>query len=184
MKLIPLILLSLAMPAQAEVYKTVTPDGQVVYSDTPTTGARPMNVPEITTYAPPPLPVLAPVQRPDEITAVYDSFEVDSPGDESTVRDSVGNIEMLVTLQPGLIVKQGHRIEYYDNGKQHGRPTVDTRKVFTSLDRGEHTLSAVVIDENGQQLISTRPVTVYLHKPSILHPNNPLNPANRPPATP
>ena len=57
MKAIIPALLLMAMPLQAEVFKTVTPDGEVIYSDVKTSGSKQMNVPELQTYTPVPVPV-------------------------------------------------------------------------------------------------------------------------------
>ncbi|MDX1697061.1 MAG: DUF4124 domain-containing protein, partial [Thiohalobacterales bacterium] len=152
---IPLLLL-LASSVQAEVYKTITPDGEVIYSDVRTRDSRQMNVPSAQTYSPPPLPApaLLPVTT-DVEPELYKSFVVESPQNEATIRDNLGNVELLVTLDPELLAGDGHRIEYYLDGEPHGRRTVDTRKTYVNVDRGEHQLSAAVVDQSGKVIIST-----------------------------
>jgi hypothetical protein len=178
MKVLIPILLLLTMPVQAEVYKTITPDGEVIYSDVRTTGAKPINVPKPQTYTPAPLPVKVPT--PEQLTEIglYSSFVVESPQNNDTVRDNLGNVELLVTSEPELIAASGHRIEYYLDGKPHGRSTVDTRKVYTNVDRGKHTLSAAILDDRGEVIIRTVPVTVHLHRVSSQDPNSLTNPEN------
>ena len=173
MKAIISVLLLLATPAVAQVYKTVTPDGEVIYSDVKTRGAKQMNVPKPQTYTPPPLPV--PVNPPavTEKKAVYSSFTIDSPVNEETIRDNLGNIPLLLTLEPELNDKDGHRIQYFLDGKPHGRPTVDTEKAYTNVDRGEHQLSAAVIDKDGASVIDTPSVKVFVQRASLLNPNIP-----------
>ncbi len=180
MKVIIPVLLLLATPALADVYKTVTPDGEVIYSDVKTRGAKQMNVPKAQTYTPPPLPV--PVNQPvvPEEKAAYSTFTIDSPVNEETIRDNLGNISLLVTLEPELVAKDGHRIQYFLDGKPHGRKTVDLQKTLVNVERGEHQLSAVVVDNDGKVIIDSEPVTIYLKRESIKHPNNPRNPANKP----
>ena len=181
---IPLLML-LATPALAEVYKTITPSGEVIYSDVKTRGAKQMNVPKPQVYTPPPLP--APVNPPpekEEDKAVYSSFIIDSPVNEETIRDNLGNITLLLTLEPELIAGQGHRIQYFLDGEPHGRSTVDTEKTFTNVERGEHQVSAVVVDSAGKTLIDTPPVTVFLHRESLLHPKNLKATAPTPPSAP
>jgi len=179
MKVFLITLLCLAAPLRADVFKTVTPDGEVIYSDVRTKGAKEMNVPRPQTYTPPPMPVLVnpPVVKEEE-KSVYSSFVIDSPVNEETIRDNLGNISMLLTLQPGLITRQGHRIEYYLDGEAHGRKTVDLEKTYVNVDRGEHVLSAAVVDEDGNVIISTAPVTVYLRRASSQQPFSPINPNN------
>ncbi len=181
MKVIIPVLLLLATPALADVYKTVTPDGEVIYSDVKTRGAKQMNVPKAQTYTPPPLHVRVnqPVE-PEKDQAIYSSFAIDSPVDKETIRDNLGNIPLLLTLEPELVAKDGHRIQYFLDGKPHGRKTVDLQKTLVNVDRGEHQLSAVVVDNDGKVIINSGPVTIYLQRESIRHPNNPRNPANKP----
>ena len=56
MKVFIPLLLVLATPALAEVYKTVTPSGEVIYSDVKTRDSKAFNVPKAQVYTPPPLP--------------------------------------------------------------------------------------------------------------------------------
>jgi len=178
MKVIIPVLLLLATPALADVYKTVTPDGEVIYSDVKTRGAKQFDVPKAQVYTPPPLPV--PVNQPvvpEKDKAIYSSFAIDSPVNEETIRDNLGNIPLLVTLEPELIAKDGHRIQYFLDGKPLGRPTVDTEKTYTSVDRGEHQLSAAVLDKDGTPIIKTPPVKVFVQHASLLNPNFPRDSA-------
>jgi len=85
------------------------------------------------------------VSEQEAASAIYQSLVIDTPVNEETIRDNQGNIELLVSSKPGLIRTDGHRIVYYLDGKQHGRRTVDTRKVFTNVDRGEHILTVATI---------------------------------------
>ena len=167
---IPLLLL-FATPALAEVYKTVTPDGEVIYSDVKTRDSKAFNVPKAQVYTPPPLPLpVNPPVVPEEEKELYSSFTIDSPVNEETIRDNLGNIPLLVTLEPELIAKDGHRIQYFLDGEPHGRRTVDTEKTFTNVDRGEHRLSAAVVDDSGNSIINTPQVTVFVKRASLQNP--------------
>ena len=176
------------MPLQAEVFKTVTPDGEVIYSDVKTRGSKQMNVPEPQTYTPVPVPVpvQAAVSEQEADSAIYKSLVIDSPVNEETVRDNQGNIEILISSTPALIRTDGHRIVYYLDGEQHGRRTVDTRKVFTNVDRGEHILTVAIVDTNNAVIIESQPVKVFLHRASVQQRFNPMNPnnPNKAPVTP
>lgn len=181
MKVIISILLMLAMPLQAEVFKTVTPDGEVIYSDVKTSGSKQMNVPEAQTYTPVPLPPPEPdpaVSEQEAASAIYKSLVIDTPVNEETIRDNQGNIELLVSSNPGLIRTDGHRLVYYLDGEQHGRRTIDTRKVFTNVDRGEHILTVAIVDTNNAVIIESQPVKIFLHRASVQHRFNPMNPNN------
>jgi len=180
MKVIIPILLLIAMPLQAEVFKTVTPDGEVIYSDVKTSGSKQMNVPEPQTYTPVPLPqpVQEAVSEQEADDAIYKRLVIDTPVNEETIRDNQGNIELLISTEPELIRTDGHRFVYYLDGEPHGRRTIDTRRVLTNVERGEHILSVAIVDTNNAVIIESQPVKVFLHRASVQQRFNPMNPNN------
>ncbi len=180
MKVIIPLLLLIAMPLQAEVFKTVTPDGEVIYSDVKTSGSKQMNVPEPQTYTPVPLPqtVQDAVSEQEADSVIYKRLVIDTPVNEETIRDNQGNIELLISSEPELIRTDGHRIVYYLDGKKHGRRTIDTRKVFTNVERGEHILTVAIVDTNNAVILESQPVKVFLHRASVQQRFNPMNPNN------
>jgi hypothetical protein len=173
-----LLVLLLAPLARADVYKTVTSDGEVIFSDVPSKGAKRVHLPELTTYKSVPVPAVSAAPTvPAQEAMSYKSFTVTSPQDQATVWDNEGNVSMTVALEPALAVEDGHRVQFYLDGQPYGKADLSMANAYHGLDRGTHTLSASVLDSDGDSLISTTPVTVYLHQASSLHPNSPLNTA-------
>jgi hypothetical protein len=163
----------LACSAQAEVYRTVGPDGSVTFTDQPVQGAEPVNLPPVSTYpAPRPAAVEPDVQAESETDAAqpYTRFFIASPAAEATIRDNQGNVPMRVQLVPPLQAERGHRIQFMVDGVDQGEPGTETGITFQSLDRGSHTLSARILDENGATLETTGPVTVFVLRASVLFP--------------
>lgn len=186
MKKITVLLLALAAAvAQAEVYKSINADGEVVYSDTRSKGSEVMNMPDLPTYSPPPvIPSSAsPSEEAAVETEVYQDLVFLKPVDGSTVRDNQGVINAELKLTPALHNKLKHRVQFFLDGEAYGKPGYSLRSTMNNVDRGEHTLTASVLDANGDTLISAAPVIVYLHRMTIYNPNHPNNP-NRPKATP
>jgi len=178
-----LILLLLAGSAHAEIYKSINTAGEVVYSDTRTKGAETMKMPALPTYTPPPvMPSTTNRAEPVE-TAVYEDFVFLQPEDDATIRNNQGIINAELKLTPALLSKRNHRVQFYLDGEAYGEPGDLIRTTMSNLDRGMHTLTASVLDANGDSLISAAPVIVHLHRESIYNPNNPNNP-NRPRPTP
>jgi Domain of unknown function (DUF4124) len=172
-----LVLISLFTPlACADVYKSVTSDGEVIFTDVPTQGAKRVHLPELTTYKSTPVPAESGTQEaaPAAAATSYNSFKVDTPEDQATIWDNEGIVNMTVSLEPALLVTSGHKVQFFVDGKPYGKADLSLANTYRSLDRGTHTLSAAVVDEQGTALISTKPVTVFLHQASLLHPNNPL----------
>ena len=178
-----LIMLLLAGSAHAEVYKSINADGEVVYSDIPTKGAEALKMPALPTYTPPPAtPSVSSKKEPVE-KVVYEDFVFLKPADDATIRNNQGIINAELKLTPALRNKRNHRVQFYLDGEAYGEPGNSIRTTMSNIDRGEHTLTASVLDANGNTLISADPVIVHLHRQTINNPNHPNNP-NRPRPTP
>ncbi|UCC56280.1 MAG: DUF4124 domain-containing protein [Gammaproteobacteria bacterium] len=176
----PLLLLVIfAGLAQADVYKTVTESGEVIYSDTPSEGAERVRLPELPTYKPAPLP--RPIGSPKPVKSdEYDSMVFMKPRDNDTIRNNLGIIQVEVRLDPALKHRQKHKIQYYLDGKPHGPLVDNTGLTFSNIERGTHVLAASVVDANGTELINTAQITVFVKRESILNEPDKFEPA--PPA--
>ena len=166
---------------QAAVYKTVTESGEVIYSDTPTGNAERMRLPELPTYTPPPLPksMASPAKQPVK-KSLYNSMVISEPEDDATLRDNQGLVQVSIELNPPLMTQLGHKIQYYLDDNPHGSPVENVVVGFSNIDRGTHTVSAYVIDQDEKPVMSSPAVTFHLHRESINNPNNPNNPKNQP----
>ncbi len=165
--------LLLALPAQAEVYRIVNPDGSVTFTDQPQQGAERVKLPPVSTYPAPRVsaPVQASSDQDEESTdAGYNSFVVTEPAPETTIRDNQGNVSMQVRVEPALRVEQGHRIQFMVDGVDQGEPSTNTGATFQNVNRGSHSLSARLIDAEGNTLMTTPPVTVFVRQASVLFP--------------
>lgn len=178
-----LIMLLLAGSAHAEVYKSINAEGEVVYSDTRTQGAETLKLPALPTYTPPPVTPSAPAAEQPVEKAAYEDFVFVKPEDGATVRNNQGIINAELKLTPALRGRRNHRVQFYLDGEPYGEPVSSIRTTMSNVDRGEHSLTASVIDASGAALISADPVIVHLHRETINNPNHPNNP-NRPRPTP
>lgn len=172
------ILFLLAHAVQADVYKSISADGEVIFSDIASEGAEPVKLPGLSTYKPSPVVVkhgaaLAGETEDDEES--YKSLKVTSPEDDATFRDNQGIVPLTVALEPALLTKSGHQIQYFLDGKAYGKPLPRLSRTYRAIERGTHTLSAAVVDAGGAVVISTEAVTIHLHRTSIQNPNHPAN---------
>lgn len=102
-----------------------------------------------------------------------------SPIDEATVRNNSGNIDVTVMVVPKLGEQQ--TIQLTLDGKPVGEPGRNIQQQLHNIDRGSHQLSADLL-ENGKVIASAPPVTVFLHRASILNRealNPPIQPRNQ-----
>jgi hypothetical protein len=188
MKWLPLMLLVFAGVLHAAVYKHVNEKGEVVYSDTPVPGAEKLDLPELPTYSPPPVPLIRPESEP-VVSDIYRTLEVIKPKNDSTIRNNLGVIELQLRIDPALKVREKHRIQFYLDNERYG-PLVDkTAIMMSNIERGEHTLSASVFDGDGNVVAASNSVTVFVKRESELHKKDrfvppPEDPDNPPPETP
>lgn len=179
MKRLPLMLLLFAGCLQAAVYKQVNENGEVVYSDKPAAGAEKMDLPQLPTYTPPPVPLVRPADAPVE-SEVYKGLEIVKPADNSTIRNNLGIIEVQLRIEPALKVREKHRLQFYLDNQRYG-PLVDkTAIMMSNIERGEHTLSASVFDADGNAVIASTPVTIHVKRESVLHDKDRLEPPPEP----
>jgi hypothetical protein len=171
MRVIGILLVLLSTPVCADIYKSINADGEVVYSDKPEKGAEQLEMQPLPSYTPPPqntaisLPAQSAVQPPPQ----YRSFALVSPVHEATIRNNLGTIEVTASLEPALLTREGHRIQYFLDGIAQGDATDSSTLTLTNIDRGEHQLSASVVDAQGGILMETPLTTVFVKRTSKLH---------------
>ncbi len=185
MKRISVLLILLAATAvRADIYKSVNDQGEVIYSDQPTPSAKRLKLPELPTYKAPPLTDFSTSSVPGTkpVASPYKNVKILDPQNDATIRNNQGVVSVQVALNPPLMTKAGHKIQYYLNGEPHGTPIASTTINFSNLGRGTYTLSATVVDASGTALASATPVIFHLHRESILNPNrpHPVKPGTRP----
>lgn len=175
MKPWPLIVLLVPLAATAEVYKWVDEQGNVVYSDQPRPGAKPLDLPEVSTYKSVPPGRAVPRERAAEAAGPMYGVQVLQPEPEATVRDNRGIMDVRVATEPPLLPERGHRlaIQLDDQAVQY---TSSLEFQLTEVQRGAHTLRVWVTDKEGEAISDRQAVTFFMHQASRLHPTSPLAP--------
>ncbi len=92
------------------------------------------------------------------------------PVNDATIRNNEGVVQISLVLDPPLMIREGHKIQYYLNNKPHGIPVETTSIRFSNINRGTHNVSADVIDKNEQPVFQAAAVTFHLHRESVQHP--------------
>lgn len=154
----------------AEIYRTVDENGNVVYTDRPTQGAKQVDLPELSTYESLPAPPLtttpAPSTPADGAQAVRLSFV--QPAEGETVFDNQGNLIVAVRIEPPLQPKQKLAVQIDDREPVR---TLEPTYRFTDVHRGTHTVNAWVEDEVGETVGERASVTFYMRQASRLFRN-------------
>jgi len=144
--------------AQAVVCKTVDADGVVSYADVPAAECpKAIKLPDYSRYAPREIPSSA----VDESSAQggtaesqpftgYRSIRIVQPEANGTVRNNLGTVQVSIALDP--VLQEGHRIKLYlDGGAVPGEFDVPSIEV-SGVERGTHSLRAVVSNASGKRL--------------------------------
>ncbi|MGV6807758.1 MAG: DUF4124 domain-containing protein [bacterium] len=159
------------------VYKIVDEQGNVTFTDKPPAGEREKAKAEKVVVKP------ANIQQPVSLAKSrsapndendpagefqgYGSARIASPADQATIPPGQTSVTVQVALQPAL--QQNHRVQFLVNGKNAGEPVSGTSTTLSSLARGEYTLSAKIIDGSGKPLATTKSITIYVKRASVIN---------------
>ena len=147
------LLLILAAPALAQIYKYTDDKGNTVYTNQPPEGVTvdevdlpPANTVNIRTpEPPPPLPSEQQGERQP-----YQRLAIGGIPDEEALRANNGSFVASALLDPAL--QRGHYIRFLLDGIPQAEPSTATALQLNNIDRGTHVLAVEVLGSNGQVL--------------------------------
>lgn len=166
--LIFLALMSLPLRAAATIYQSVNSQGNVVYSDQPSSNAQTVNLPQNQAPSVPSsrLPQTGTLQSiassAQQTDTVYKTLNIQSPTNDQTIWDNSGNIAVSVTLQPALATTD--TLQLAVDGQTVASSQTNTSFSLTGLDRGTHVLQARIVNQTQKVIKVSNTVTVYLHR--------------------
>ncbi|MEM9305151.1 MAG: DUF4124 domain-containing protein [Pseudomonadota bacterium] len=167
------LVLFLATAGAQTIYKHVDEDGNVTFSDEPMSeDAVEVDLPAISvisTQQQAPAEVLAPEapSEPEVLQPVYQRLQITRPRQEQTLFAAEGPVRVSVALDRPL--QDGHQYRVFIDGdlRAEGREATFT---IDPVYRGEHTLTAQVVDETGRTLTTSEPVTFFRRQPTVSQP--------------
>lgn len=166
---ITFMIASCTLYAEQTIYQWQSKSGEIHFSDRPHEGAKKLIINDINTYKEPiekstsllPLPPLK---------NIYTQCEIISPINNSTIRNSTGTLQALLEITPEL--RNKHLIQYLLDGIKLQSPTIKKSLELFNVNRGEHTLSAQIVDEFNRLIMSTPSITFFMHRPFTKVTNN------------
>jgi len=164
-RLVPALTIALlATLSHAQVYRHVDKEGNVTFTDAPPPDAQPVEIGPTNTASPPPTayPKREPEKADGEAEIKY-SINITAPAHESIFHGG-GNFTVNASITPGL--KEAHMLQLLMNGAPRGEAQKSTTWPLTNVFRGEQVLSVTVVDDKGEQIAQSEPVTVYVFRPS------------------
>lgn len=166
MKYYSVLLLLIAFSAQAEVYRSVDKQGNVIFSDTSSDDAEKVELQESFIYTP---PVIVDISEPEESLPVeipipkY-KLTIISPIHDETIRENAGNISIASTLSPELNAQRGDKLVFSIDGSLKSEAQTETIYTFTNVDRGSHIAVVSVVDKAGKVIKSSKSVLFHLQR--------------------
>ncbi|MCO7625111.1 DUF4124 domain-containing protein [Pseudomonas fluorescens] len=163
------ILLLLALPAAAQIYKYTDANGNTVYSDHSPDGvqAQPVELPPLNRVEPqaPGAPAPSSTDTRPAARSVYEVLELTGLPDEEALRANNGTFTVNVLIKPRL--QPPHQLRLVLDDAPYGQPSNVPILQLVNVDRGEHRLAVQVID--GEAIIQQSPAVVFtvqrVHKP-------------------
>ncbi|WP_433589089.1 DUF4124 domain-containing protein [Pseudomonas koreensis] len=163
------ILLLIALPAAAQIYKYTDANGNTVYSDHSPDGikAQPVELPPLNRVEPQAPSAPAPISTDNRPPArnAYEILELTGLPSEEALRANNGTFTVNVLIKPRL--QAPHQLRLVLDDEPYGQPSNVPILQLVNVDRGEHRLAVQVID--GQAIIQQSPSVVFtvqrVHKP-------------------
>jgi len=175
-----IVLTSLFSVAAAAVpaWTWVDEQGRRHYSDQPVAGATQIDLPTSQTFSAPATRARTDSQAQAPGTSpqafAYTVLDVVEPSAQSTHNDIGGNLAVEVVTYPAL--QSGHRIDAVLDGNYVNIGSRNLDFTLTDIVRGEHTLQAVIVDADGNELRRSTPVTFFVRQTSTQTPPPPRGP--------
>lgn len=171
-----IMLLTCGLAQAATVYKWVDESGVTHYSDQPHPGAKQIELADPQTYsAPPPRGQEAVPGLPVSQGSPYKTCELSRPATDE-VFFNVTSITAKLRLDPPL--RPGDKVVIGLDGKRMtDLPAAGDEYTLTSVERGTHTILAVVEDSQGKQVCQTPGITFHVRQASTLSPRSPTKPS-------
>lgn len=174
MRLLPLLLLSLALPAGAQIYQYQDANGNTVFTNQLPDGqsGEPVNLPpanQVQISAP-----TAPAQKSPSVAPAKPFYQqltvVNLPTDEA-LRANNGTFTVQAQLLPAL--RPGHSIQLLLDGQPYGTPNASGAFLLSNIDRGDHSLVVQVL-QGAQVVQSSAPMTFTVQRVHIGNKPKPL----------
>lgn len=166
-----MLLAAIGAQAQGSIYKTTDKDGNVVFTDAPPANAekaervemRRVNTTPAVEFAEPETQPAAAAIANDKV--LDQELAIIEPANETVIPQGPGNFSVNVKVSPGL--KMSQSLQLFLDGKPYGKPQLSNIWAVSNVFRGEHELTAGLMHNDGEILIMSEPIKVFVLRPTI-----------------
>jgi hypothetical protein len=186
-------LLAFAVQAQeskVQMWMWKDANGVVHYSDVPGPGAVKMDV-NISHGQPGSAPTSSSQGEgngegrgegaPPVASTTYSSLEIVQPANGASFFDADSVVDVQISPSPGLAKTDS--VYLFLDGKRVGNSGSALGYSMQNIERGEHTLTSVIVDEQGNEKIRSQPVVFYM-KQNVIGTPAAVGPKLKPPPKP
>lgn len=157
-------------PCFAQIFTWTDGQGVVHFSDTPHQGAQPVALPNVQSFSTPSSPSPsnneAPpnaVGNPVEPEHVYKKLAITQPSNEATIRNNQGFVMITAAVEPDLFPDDNFQLIF--DGEVLGKPQPIPVFQISGINRGAHSFAIQVVNKQGEVLITSENITVFMHNP-------------------
>jgi len=155
-------------PLHAEIFKSVDKHGKVTFTDRPAPSDKnsAVELPSLNTQPPIQTTRTASPRATEQDAPTY-LIQIMTPSEQGQI--PMGQHQVPVSLQLTPQLSANHRVQLYLDGQPIGPPSHGTQLTLDNLHRGEHTLQAAVVDQQGKELNRSTSVLFYVQRRSVLN---------------
>ncbi|POF40035.1 penicillin-binding protein [Pseudomonas laurylsulfativorans] len=159
----------IALPASAEVFMYVDAQGNRGFTDQPKSGnAKRVALTKSNQMSARPItaaPLIAATTPEEQPVFHYDLLRILVPEPDATIRNNAGEVIVSATNEPGL--QPGHRYRLLLDGQPTAEPGLSPVFPLSNIDRGSHTLSVEILDEQGRIVERTASQPFHMQRTSL-----------------
>ncbi|MFE8072907.1 DUF4124 domain-containing protein [Marinobacteraceae bacterium S3BR75-40.1] len=154
---------------QAQVYRYIDKNGNVVFTDEPHEGAEPIEVREVPTITLPkgkPLTeeTIKEAERQQPQGPPYQEIRFQKPNNKTAFWSGSGDVNVEVSAQPAL--KEGHQFRLKVDGQTIATQTSGSF-LIRNMDRGTHQATVAVTNGEGTVVQEGASIEFTIHRPSV-----------------
>lgn len=176
MKKLFLMMLFVAGTAYATVYVNENNNG-VEYTDTPTSNSNKVEVPAVNSISTPAPAAATSAQSAStkegagnetgatSTASTYKTFQIVSPASETNIQNQPV-IPVQMKVEPNML--PGDKIQLMLDNKPAGTPSSASSQQLGLVERGTHSLYAMIVNNKDQVIKQTESVTFYVHRNSTI----------------
>ena len=159
-----MLLLTLPLSVFAsKIYSWHDERGILIFSDIPKLDAEEVSIRQVNT-------IKSLVNTPTVNIVphvIADNYKIDiiQPTPNATIRDNTGVVYVSSQVKP--VLKHGFSVQLYLDNKPHKKPQTNTTFSLQNIDRGEHQIKIILLEDKGKVIATSSVITFYMHRSSI-----------------